>query len=79
MGKRPSDESKGYWHLNPMGLAAGPLRGLGHQKELVTWAQADFANRKIDGAPKDGAFDNVPPTKVKSTWNRFLKALRLGH
>ncbi len=75
----PKDEDKGYWHLDPLDLVAGRLAYEDHVKEMTTWSRADFMTRKFENAPKDGALDDAPPTWLKSSWGKLLKALHRRH
>lgn len=79
MGNPTGDEDKGYWHLNPMGLVAGQTAYVDHGKEMTAWTHVGFMTRKLENAPKDGAFDDIPTTGFRSLWERFLKSFRRIH
>lgn len=79
MGNPSGDEDKGYWRFNPMGLVAGPSAFNRPAKDFTSWSHVDFMTRKLENAPKDGAFDDIPTTGLKSMWERFLKTLRRIH
>lgn len=76
MGNPPKENEKDYLHLDPLALVASRLAYVDHAKELTTWSHADFMTRKCENAPKDGAVDDVPLTRISSVWNRFLKLFR---
>lgn len=73
----PNEGSENPSHpFDPLRLVAGQMLYVDRGEDLTAWTHTGFAVRKLENAPKDGAFDDVPLTWSSAQW---AKVRRLFH
>lgn len=73
MGNPHEGKEQGSKHFDPLSLVAGKLLFVDHGKDMAAWTQTGFALRKLENAPIDGAFDDVPTSGWSARWAKVRR------